>query len=214
MLPIQPVDATAQPVYVQPPQPVYAQPGQPVYAQPAQPVYVQSAQPQVTIVQPKAIAAQVVMTAPVPEHQQRESVPGFGFCPDYEYKNSARNLAGFYMACTGSPIFWFHDPCPMWILCCPSPLYVPYPCPGVRCLKYEAVDDDTLKLTCGACMCCPLNMCDSKESGALYRRDDGENGRPWGPPNAFTREDGKNTFEVGQYRLCGATLGMCYLRLF
>lgn len=202
-----------QPVYAQP----YAQPyGQPQVVQQVvvqqQVVVGQAAQPMVQPV--PGPQPQVVVMAPEPQRQERlESVPGFGFLPDYKYKNPAQNLAGFYVSCTGAPAFWCDDPCPCLLLCCINPLYVPYPCPAVRCLQFSYVDDDTLKLSCGTCMCCPLSIWETGSSGALYRREDGEDGRPLGPPNAFSREDGKGRFEVSQYRMCGATLGFCYCRI-
>ena len=139
------------------------------------------------------------------------------------WKNSARNLDGFYISCTGTPMFWFDadiNPCPALILCCAMPCYIPYPCPAVRCLKFSAVDEDTLNLSCGMCMCCPLSLVDPKNAGKNFVRDNGENGRALGPLNSFTREDLisgperlEGRFEVSQYRLCGATNGICYLRV-
>lgn len=154
--------------------------------------------------------------APAPETQRirRENVMGFGFVPEQEWKHVAANLAGCYVSCTMMPWQYCGSPCPQIYLCCPSPFDIPCPCPLARCLMFKTVDEDTLKLSCGTCCCCPLAVCDAKASGALYTRDDGEAGRPYGPPNAFTRADGKETFEVGCNRLCAASSpATCYLRI-
>jgi hypothetical protein len=213
--------AVAQPV----PQQMYGQPQQMYYGQPQQ-MYgqPQPMAPAIAVAQPVFASPQPAMGVAAPQGKKHESVHAFGFMPDYEWKNSARNLDGFYISCTGTPMFWFDDadinPCPALILCCAMPCYIPYPCPAVRCLKFSAVDEDTLNLSCGMCLGCPLSLVDPKNAGKNFVRDNGENGRALGPLNSFTREDLisgperlDGRFEVSQYRLCGATNGICYLRV-
>ena len=124
--------AVAQPVsqqmYGQPQQMYYGQPQQ-MYGQP------QPMAPAIAVAQPVYASPQPAMGVAAPQGKKHESVHAFGFMPDYMWKNSARNLDGFYISCTGTPMFWFDadiNPCPALILCCAMPCYIPYPCPAVR----------------------------------------------------------------------------------
>ena len=194
--PVQPIQPAVQAVVVQqPPATVIVQQPPAVVVTPAQPV----AAPV-----PMAAPADNVVIGTPPPRKRRAPQDGFGFIPSLDWKNGAKNLEGFYVSCTCAPWHYCYDPCPWWILCCISPFYMAYPWPFVKCVSMSAVDDDTLKLSWGADCCCPLSLIDPKAAGALYQRDDGEDGRPLGPPDAFTRQDGRETFEVGGKRACAA----------
>jgi len=189
--PVAPPVAVAQPVHVpvqqapvavgQPipavvvaPQYMMAQPGVPPYPQAAQPPpYPQAAQPP-----PYPQAAQ----PPPVQAMQRTTytVNAFGFVlKDREYELQAERLSGCYVSGT-------------WDC---------FPIPGMQCLHFKAVNQDTLLLD--ATCCCGVPSF-AKGPQVTFERD-----YPNGFPNQFTAPG--TTFEFGKFNgLCAGASGHSY----
>ena len=163
-----------------------------------QPV-VATAQPVVVDAQPIGVAAAgappgvvmgTAMAAPTGMVMRRvEPVEAFGFVlRESQVKYSGRQVAGLYASCT----CWF---CPI---------------PCIACRKFRKVDYDTIASQCACCMLCPMDSGTEK----MYKRNDGEDGRPLGPANSFTRVDGAHTFEIGKFGVCaGGSEEICFVRV-
>ena len=170
--------AMAQPIG-QPPMAMAQPVGQPPVAAMATPIA--PAQVPVMVVQQQVPGSQIG----TPQMMSRD-IDAFGFvCKDNTNIHNAKSLAGLYVSC----FWWF----------CPAPCFV--------CRRFTAPDDDTVALSNGCCLGCPVDC-----NGEQFRRNWDENQQP-GPPNSFS--SAQDTMEFGAFNgLCaGSASTTCYLRV-